>query len=42
MHGLKANFDKILMITNQALSDKLDADGCGRQLTGVSKKAKTF
>ena len=27
MHDLKANFDKILMITNQALSDKLDTDG---------------
>lgn len=27
MHDLKANFDKILLITNHALMDKLDTDG---------------
>lgn len=27
MHDLKANFDKILLITNQALCDKLNKDG---------------
>lgn len=26
-HDLKANFDKILMINNQALSDRLDTHG---------------